>query len=459
MEPSAVSNPGRLLAVEIALLLDGEKRLLPAAMLLCNELQTRFRAGRVSYGQVHGQSIKVMAISNLREFDRSSELVRRIALAMEESADQDEEVVYPLLPGGRFTISREHAKLAVEGRHDTLLSVPLRWQGKVFAVITVERSELPFREEEALALRLVADMCVRRLRDLDRASSFFVVVWLRAIRNQMGHLFGLEWLGLKLLLAAFFGSCIAVYFIPWQYKVEAPFTLRTESLIHITAPFDGFIAVVHARVGDAVKAGDLLLEMDTRELLLQRMEAEMRLKALESEVRMAQSSGRLAEASLARVRIQEENTRIEMADFRLHNARVLAPQDGVIVEGDLLERIGTSTVRGDPFFKITRVEDLHARLELDERVIHEVALEATGEFAFASSPEFRYRFVLSRIEPSALSKPSGNVFYLRAEILDPAEMWWRPGMSGVAKIDVGERRLAWVMTHRLVDYLRMKFWF
>jgi hypothetical protein len=35
---------------------------------------------------------------------------------------------------------------------------------------------------------------------------------------------------------------------------------------------------------------------------------------------------------------------------------------------------------------------------------------------------------------------------------------WRPGMAGEARIDVENRRLAWIWTHRLIDFLRLKLW-
>jgi hypothetical protein len=31
-------------------------------------------------------------------------------------------------------------------------------------------------------------------------------------------------------------------------------------------------------------------------------------------------------------------------------------------------------------------------------------------------------------------------------------------MSGIAKVNVGERSLAWIGTHRLIDFLRLKLW-
>ena len=34
----------------------------------------------------------------------------------------------------------------------------------------------------------------------------------------------------------------------------------------------------------------------------------------------------------------------------------------------------------------------------------------------------------------------------------------RPGMEGVGKVEIGERRLAWIWTHKIVYWLRMFSW-
>jgi hypothetical protein len=31
-------------------------------------------------------------------------------------------------------------------------------------------------------------------------------------------------------------------------------------------------------------------------------------------------------------------------------------------------------------------------------------------------------------------------------------------MSGLAKVEVGQRRILWVLTHRTLDFLRLKLW-
>jgi len=34
----------------------------------------------------------------------------------------------------------------------------------------------------------------------------------------------------------------------------------------------------------------------------------------------------------------------------------------------------------------------------------------------------------------------------------------RPGMEGLAKVEITKARYAWIWTHRLVNWVRMKLW-
>ena len=42
--------------------------------------------------------------------------------------------------------------------------------------------------------------------------------------------------------------------------------------------------------------------------------------------------------------------------------------------------------------------------------------------------------------------------------LDGLHTGLRPGMDGVAKIDIGERSLLWIWTHSALEWLRMAWW-
>jgi hypothetical protein len=62
------------------------------------------------------------------------------------------------------------------------------------------------------------------------------------------------------------------------------------------------------------------------------------------------------------------------------------------------------------------------------------------------------------MEPMAVPKEKGNVFIIHASFPDGVQPWWRPGMTGVAKLDIGRRKFIWVLAHRTVDFLRLRLW-
>jgi hypothetical protein len=60
--------------------------------------------------------------------------------------------------------------------------------------------------------------------------------------------------------------------------------------------------------------------------------------------------------------------------------------------------------------------------------------------------------------PAAVPKEAGNVFVIHAAMVGVSQPWWRPGMTGIAKLDAGRRTLLWMMTHRTMDFLRLRLW-
>jgi hypothetical protein len=78
--------------------------------------------------------------------------------------------------------------------------------------------------------------------------------------------------------------------------------------------------------------------------------------------------------------------------------------------------------------------------------------------AFASAPEREFKVAIERVHPAAQTRPSGSVFLVRAKLPAQTEPWWRPGMTGAAKIKVGWRNTLWILTHRTMDWARLHLW-
>ena len=61
------------------------------------------------------------------------------------------------------------------------------------------------------------------------------------------------------------------------------------------------------------------------------------------------------------------------------------------------------------------------------------------------------------LSPAAYPDQEGNAFALRAQ-LDEEAPWLWPGMTGVSRIEAGQRTLFWRATHRIIDFIRLKLW-
>jgi len=96
-------------------------------------------------------------------------------------------------------------------------------------------------------------------------------------------------------------------------------------------------------------------------------------------------------------------------------------------------------------------------LHVPESSIVGLAAGQAGELASVGHPDRKVRFVIERINPIAEMVNHQNVFRVRARILEHLE-WMRPGMEGQARISAGEKTYLWIVSHRLINWLRMKLW-
>ena len=95
---------------------------------------------------------------------------------------------------------------------------------------------------------------------------------------------------------------------------------------------------------------------------------------------------------------------------------------------------------------------------MSERDVHEILARREGEIAFVSQPKLKFPVRIVKVEPAAFPRTEGNVFIVRCEFAGPLQPWWRPGMTGLCKLEVEPRTLGWILTHRTVDFLRMFLW-
>ncbi len=433
-----------------------QTRFFAAALALCGGLADRFDAERVSLGWMRGPSIRLRAVSRTERINRQMELAQALEAVMEEAVDQNADLTHPSVEGGWIT--REHEKFSTQNHSPHVATLLLRTGEEVAGALTVERAASPLEPAEYQQIRVVLDLLGRRLDDLERRDRWIGARTAAWIRQRSSLVIGPRHTWAKLLGLGIFALLLVLFFFHVPYRVEGNFHLRAERLAQIGVPFDGYIGQAFVRPGDIVTNGQPLLQLDIRDLVLEEAASAAEMQRYERETEKARAAGALGEMRVAEALSRQAAARLAQLRNRLDQASMRSPFDGVVIEGDFNERLGQPVRQGDPLFRVARLDRLYVEAEIPERDVHELSGSESGEIAFLSQPGLKFAVTGRTLEPAAVPRQSGNVFLHRCDLARTPEAWFRPGMQGVAKLDVGSRRLIWVLSHRTIDFLRLHLW-
>lgn len=120
---------------------------------------------------------------------------------------------------------------------------------------------------------------------------------------------------------------------------------------------DGFVTRALVKPGQAVRAGDLLVEVDCEQVNAQLILANAQLVEAESREREA-TVKHLAAAQVAHEYSEALRSQIAMLEGRRANALVRAPHDGVVVTRDPNDLVGSYVKAGQPLCEVARVDSL-----------------------------------------------------------------------------------------------------
>jgi RND family efflux transporter MFP subunit len=429
-----------------------------AAAALVTETAVQLGCDRVALGTRLGPRTRLGAISHSADFNRKGALPRDIAAAMDEAIDQQETVTVPAPEGALPLVSRAHQALLDRYGTKFACSVPLSDGGRIVGALTLERTlGEPFSSRELALLvhtaTLVGPVLEARRRD-DR--------WLGAkawdsLKGHAGTLFGPRHLALKAGTLAAAGAALFLATATGDYRVSADATLEGSVQRAIVAPIDGFVAEAAARAGDRVEAGRTLAALEDKDLRLEQAQWNGEREKLQREYSDALARGDRAQVRILGAQVEQAETRLALIAEQLARTRIAAPFAGILVSGDLSQSLGAPVSRGDVLFQLAPLDSYRVILQVDERDISALALGQRGRLALAGLPGEPLTLSLRKITPVAVAEQGRNLFRVEAE-LDGLAEHLRPGMRGVAKIEVDRRSLLWISTHRLVQWIGLWWW-
>jgi multidrug efflux pump subunit AcrA (membrane-fusion protein) len=422
------------------------------------ELASRLGCDRVTLGLLKGERVKVWSMSHSGQFDRRANLMRAVEEAMDEAIDQRSTVVYPPERSTQQVVAISHANLVRESESGSAVTLPLESGGKAVGALTLERAPGlqfdPLSVEICEAVAAVAGPIIELKRGNERGLLGHVGQSVGGLWSKFfgpGHpLFKLAALG-TVALAAFLS------FATGDYRLSANATVEGEIQRAISAPFNGYIKEALLRAGDTAKAGEVIARLDDRELRLERIRLLGQRGQYIKQHREAMAKHDRTQAGLVSAQLEQVEAQLDQVEEQLSRIELIVPFDGVIVSGDLSQKLGSPVERGQVMFEVAPLEDFRVILKVDERDLAEVEVGQKGELTVASIPEDRLPFTVTKITSVNVAEEGRNVFRVEAALDDPGSRL-RPGMEGVGKIYVDERKLVWIWTHTLTDWVRLWVW-
>ena len=422
-------------------------------MRMVAELTSQFKCERVAFAELQGHHCELIALSNSAEFDQRSNLVRKIADAMDEAIEQDSTILFPNKESK--VIQRAHQELARKFGSGSLATIPLVTEGRVFGAITLMSSEESPLDDKTL------DLCQQTLSLLtpflalkrDQEKSIFAKLG-ESLARGLRALFGVSYLKGKLLTLVIASMLIFASLAEGDFRVTADAVLEGEVQRVVAAPISGYLLSAAVRAGDIIKQGQVVATLNDSELKLELTKLNGRLQKSRREYREAQSARDLVSVRVIKEQINQINAEIELVQQQLGSIRLTAPFDGVVIEGDLSQLLGSPVERGDALFKIAPLEGYRIILKVDEGMISHVEKGQAGLLTLSSLSRRQFPLTVEQIISVAKAEDGANIFRVEASMPN-APALLRPGMEGVGKIFAGKERLIWIWTHEIIDWFRL----
>ncbi len=430
-----------------------------SATAVVTELAGLLGCERVSIGFLRGRHSQLKALSHSASFGKKGNLIRAIEAVMDEAIDQHATVVYPPPEKNALQVTRAHAELAKQQDDGSVCTIPLTEGERLLGAIVLERpAGAPF-DERTVRLCEHAASLLGPLLDVKRKDDRWLIAKaMDSARQLLRKLFGPRHVALKL------GTLITIALIAFfiltngDYRVTADARLEGTVQRAVAVPTAGFLVDANVRAGDIVKQGDLLFSLDDRDLRLERLKwASQKLQSKREHSEAIAKHDR-ARARILSAQMEQADAEIALLDEELQRTRVTAPFDSFVVSGDLSQSLGSPVERGEVMFELAPLNSYRVILEVDERDVDDIIVGQQGQLALTSAPEDTMPVSVEKITPLSTASEGRNFFRVEARLDGEVPAMLRPGMEGVGKINIDERKLIWIWTHKIVHWFRMFFW-
>ncbi len=229
-----------------------------------------------------------------------------------------------------------------------------------------------------------------------------------------------------------------VHTVTVERRAELSATVRATGKVDVASKLpipltqSGTIRVVAVRVGDAVRAGDLIVALDDARQRQDLQAASDALDAAQYGLTSARAhgagdpGGRSAIVN-AEAAIQDAQRRLDTARDALRRTLVLAPVDGTILSVSVVEK--GSYNQGQEVAQVANLRDLILTVDLDELDVPRIGDNRTATIIFDAFPGMEITGTLVSVAPLATNRGGRTVYEGSVTFARPPSLDLRPGMG------------------------------
>lgn len=422
---------------------------------LCNQLHCI----DVSFGVVHKKQVQLLAISGSESVYRRSPGCIAIEQAMTEALDSGHTIVLQQDSSSEETSKHLncalHQALRLESGNSSCLSMPLNHNGQVVAVCTLRREEnRPFTRDEIAMLESCNERIAEYVVVASRLNQSFVSRFGEQLAKTAKHK-AFSGTGRRILVLAVAAIFITYLVLPWPHSLSIPCTLVSSQPRVYSAPFSGKLKKSYFRSGEWVSQGAILFELDTEDLVIQKAKLESEWKSRnQAMIRFLQASD-TAKAGEEKSNVAAISKELAMINSKLENAIVFAQESGTVIQSELHQREGEMLSLGEPLLNFAPSRTHQVELRIPDHLGMEFRAGQQGRFATSAEPDQWRDIIVERVEMASTAMNGEN--FIKAIATTPQfDEATRFGLSGFARISVGNQPGWWILLQQPIRYVQRK---
>jgi HlyD family secretion protein len=250
-----------------------------------------------------------------------------------------------------------------------------------------------------------------------------------------------------------------------EVTAEAAGLIEPIRLVEVKSKASGEILSLRVESGDAVKRGDLLGQVDPRDVRNALAQAQADLDVAKARLTMAQAqksrsvelraanviteqefeSSTMEEAN-ARAQYVKAVTNLELAEERMGDVTIRAPIDGVIIrkdveEGQLIQSASQNISGGTTVFVMADLNEMQVRTLVSETDLGKIQPGMSARVTVEAYPGRVFDGRVTKIEPQAVVEQNVTMFPVLVH-LSNQDGALKPGMNAEVVVEVARRENA-----------------